>query len=62
MDSVVWNGSNALLPKGKPVGKMISWIPSIPIVYESGSRPAATHAGDLAMGASTMKTSPLPYA
>lgn len=58
MDSLVWNGSNVLLPEGKAVGEMISWVPSIPTVYESGSGPITIHAGGLAK----VKTSPLPHA
>lgn len=57
MDFLVWNGSNMLLPEGK-VGEMISWVPSIPTVYKSGSGPITTHAGGLAK----VKTSPLPHA
>lgn len=58
MDSTVWNCSYALLPDSRAVGKMISWVLSIPMMYESVSGPVATPAWGLAK----VKASPLPHA
>lgn len=31
---MVWNGSNALFSEGKAIDRVISWVPSIPVVCE----------------------------
>lgn len=55
---MVWNGSNALLSVGKAVSRMIYLVPSIH--DENGSGFTATHAGNQAQGAFSIRSSFCP--